>query len=82
MKRLVTAIVAVLAIAATTATAGFADAGAPGSTFPEQPGMHTQTACAAVLSNPGTGAGGAAGHMSATAGAITTGLVVDACLGG
>jgi hypothetical protein len=53
-----------------------ADSGAPGTTFPEQPPAPVP-GCAAVLSTPEFGE-----HLSATAGAITTGLVVDACFGG
>ena len=56
-------------------------AAAPGS-FPEQPGANVQTACMAVTTNPGSGAGGRAGQViSPTAGAITTALVQDACFG-
>jgi hypothetical protein len=76
MKRISAALAATaLAIAAAPATA---DPGAPGSTFPEQPGTHLSAACTAVLSNPGT----TSAPLSATAGAITTGLITDACLGG
>jgi len=53
-----------------------ADPGAPGTTFPEQPGGNVETACQAVLSNPGEGPG------SPVAQAITGGLVEDACFGG
>ncbi len=79
MKRFV-----VLLAAAALASAGSAaaDPGAPGTTFPEQPPQPVP-GCAAVLSNPGTQLGGVAGtHHSATADAITLGLVVDACFGG
>ncbi len=56
-----------------------ADQGAPGTTFPEQPPAPVP-GCAAVLSNPGTWPGGAAGaNFSGTASAITAGLVTDAC---
>ncbi|HEY3183703.1 MAG TPA: hypothetical protein VGJ77_12760 [Gaiellaceae bacterium] len=79
MKRYLVA----LAVAALVgAGSAFADPGPPGSTYPEQPGSHNAGGCAAVTSNPGTGPGGAAGHMSPTAGAITAGLVTDACFGG
>jgi len=55
---------------------------APGA-FPEQPGNNPQTACMAVTTNPGTGATGQAGEViSPTAGAITTGLIQDACFEG
>jgi hypothetical protein len=77
MKRLSTAL-AVAALAAAAAPAG----AAPGASFPEQPGTHPQTACVAVTTNPGTGASGRAGQViSPTAGAITTGLIEDACFG-
>jgi hypothetical protein len=56
-------------------------AAAPGTTFPEQPDGHVATACGAVLSNPGTGVNGAAGHQSPVAGAITFSLIGDACFG-
>ena len=65
------------------ASTALADAGAPGTTFPEQPGTAGQTACTAVTTNPGTGAGGQAGAvLSPTAGAIVSGLIQDACFGG
>jgi hypothetical protein len=76
MKRISAALaVAALAVAAAPAAA---DPGAPGTTFPEQPGAHTSAACAAVLSNPGT----TTAPLSATAASITTGLINDACSGG
>jgi hypothetical protein len=81
VRRLILAIVssAILMVA----MAGAAVAGAPGTNFPEQPGSNIANACGTVLSNPGTGAGGAAGaHESLTAAGITGGLVVDACFGG
>jgi hypothetical protein len=56
-----------------------ADAGAPGTTFPEQPGGHVATGCGAVLTNPGSGEGGHAA-LSPTALAIVGGLIEDACL--
>jgi hypothetical protein len=78
MKRL-SAALAVAALAVAAAPAG----AAPGASFPEQPGTHPQTACAAVTTNPGTGATGQAGQViSPTAGAITAGLIEDACFGG
>jgi hypothetical protein len=81
MSRLILAIVssAILIVAVPSA----AVAGAPGTNYPEQPGSHVANACATVLSNPGTGVGGAAGaNQSSTAAGITAGLVVDACFGG
>ena len=76
MRRISAALaVAALAVAAAPATA---DPGAPGTTFPEQPGAHPSAACSAVLSNPGT----MSAPLSATAAAITEGLIADACFGG
>ena len=65
------------------ASTALAAPGAPGTTFPEQPGTHPQAACLAVTTNPGTGLTGRSGEViSPTAGAITLGLIQDACLGG
>jgi hypothetical protein len=65
------------------AAPAFADAGPPGTTFPEQPGSHVQGGCNGVTSNPGTGPGGSGmQNMSPTAGQITGGLLADACFGG
>jgi hypothetical protein len=59
----------------------WADPGAPGSTFPEQPGTNPATACAAVGTNPGTAVGGAAQlHIAPGAGAILTDLYDDVCV--
>jgi hypothetical protein len=55
-----------------------ADAGAPGTTFPEQPGDSGATACEAVVTNPGTGMDGHAA-FSPTALAIVGGVITDAC---
>jgi hypothetical protein len=52
-----------------------ADAGAPGTTFPEQPGTNVATACAAVGAHTGTGVA----SMSGTATGITGGVFSDAC---
>jgi hypothetical protein len=83
MKRRISAFLCAAVFMAVSATPALADAGSPGSTFPEQPGDAGQTACATVTTNPGTGAGGAAGAViSPVAGAIVTGLITDACLGG
>jgi hypothetical protein len=83
MQRRVVSILVVGACMTFGASTALADPGAPGTTFPEQPGTHGQTACAAVTTNPGSGAGGQAGQViSPTAGAILTGLVQDACFGG
>ena len=64
-----------LLIAGTTAPA-FADAGAPGTTFPEQPGVHITTGCTAIVSNPGLAAKQV---QSPTAQRITLSLYIDAC---
>jgi hypothetical protein len=76
MKR-ISVVLAIAALAVAAAPAG-ADRGAPGTTFPEQPGAHNLTACSAVLSNPGA----TTAPVSATAEAITTGLITDVCFGG
>jgi hypothetical protein len=73
MKR-ISAALAITALAIAAAPAG-ADRGAPGNTFPEQPGAHTAAGCSAVLSNPGA----TTAPVSATAAAITTSLIADAC---
>jgi hypothetical protein len=74
MKRISAALaVAALAMAAAPVAA---DPGAPGTTFPDQPGSHTSGGCSAVLSNPGA----TTAPRSATA--IVTGLIGDACFGG
>jgi hypothetical protein len=76
MKRLLTLFATAFVMAAAAAPA-LGDAGAPGATFPEQPGANVQNACAAVTSNPGA----TTAPRSATAAAITTGIFVDACQG-
>ena len=73
-----TAVVAA-ALAMGTAPA-LAARGAPGTTFPEQPNGHVATGCTAIATNPGTSPGGHA-NFSDTAGAITFGLLTDACGG-
>ncbi len=72
----------VVAAALLCAAPAGADQSAPGTTFPEQPPAPVP-GCAAVVSNPGTGVGSVTGaHLSGTAGAITAGLLADACSGG
>jgi hypothetical protein len=81
MRRLTLAIVtgAVLMIA----TAGVALAGPPGTNFPEEPGSNVANACAAVVSNPGSGPGGAAmTNASPNALVIVNALFIDACVEG
>jgi hypothetical protein len=67
-------IAASTAIAALTAGPALADRGAPGTTFPEQPGTHVQTACAVLMTS-----GAADAPMSPRAFAITSALFPDAC---
>lgn len=67
-----------MALFAAMASPASADRGAPGSTFPEQPGTHNAQGCASILANVGT----AVSHESDRAGAILSGLIVDACFGG
>jgi hypothetical protein len=78
MKRRVLPIVVVVGFMTIGASPALADPGAPGTTFPEQPGTHLQTACTAVTTNPGQGLE----HDSPTAAGIQTGLIEDACFGG
>ena len=81
MKRRILPILLAAAFMAVGVSPAFADAGDPGTTFPEQPSDHGQ--CTVLTTNPGTGAGGAAGEVvSPTAGAIVSGLLTDACFGG
>jgi len=83
LKRSTVAIFATSALMLAMASVAFADPGVPGTTFPEQPGTNPATACAKLVSNPGTGLdGGASGaHISPTAAAITMGLLADGCFG-
>ena len=78
MERRILPIVVVVGFMAIGASPALADPGAPGTTFPEQPGTHPQTACTAVTTNPGQGIP----HASPTAVEILNGLVADACFGG
>ena len=77
MKR-ITKILASLAVAAVLAGPALADPGAPGTTFPEQPGSNVETGCAALVSNPGA----LSAPRSQTAFAITNAVFGDACFGG
>jgi hypothetical protein len=82
MKRISAALAVVaLAVAATPATAA---PGVPGTTFPEQPGSHVSTACAALMNHGGFLAGGLPGIVgdgveSDVAEAITGRNYLDAC---
>jgi hypothetical protein len=78
MKRRLFAGAATLAVFATAASPAFADPGAPGTTFPEQPGSHVATACNAIFTGPGQGIL----HDSDTAFAIQSGDFTDACSSG
>jgi hypothetical protein len=79
MKRVILAALTAALLGLAVPAVALADAGAPGSTFPEQPGA--PPACAVVTTNPGTGFGGHA-RPSQTALQILNGLVADACFGG
>jgi hypothetical protein len=82
MKRWILTILASAALMTAGAGQALADAGTPGTTFPEQPG-NVQSGCTAVTTNPGSGFGGQSGqNASPTATAITTGILLDACFGG
>jgi hypothetical protein len=72
--QVIASVAASVAIAALTASPALADRGAPGTTFPEQPGTHVLTGCAAVMNS-----GAATAPMSPRAFAITGGLFSDAC---
>lgn len=78
MKRITTAVGLSIAVLVLTAGPALADAGAPGTTFPEQPGSQPQTGCAALSSNSGALSAPRAGMAFA----ITNGLLDDACFGG
>lgn len=79
MRRLIAIVASALLLAAAAGPA-LADAGAPGSTYPEQPGGHVENACA-VLTSP-TSPSQAAWHRSLVADTIVYGLLGDACFGG
>jgi hypothetical protein len=76
MRRNLLAVFAGALIMAAAAGPALGDAGAPGTTFPEQPGAHMNTGCAAIVSNPGLDAKQA---QSPTAAGITLSLYIDAC---
>jgi hypothetical protein len=78
MKRRLAAGAAALALFATAASPAFADQGAPGTTYPEQPGDHNQAGCDALVTNPGTGPT-ALTNASPSAVAIVVPLFTDAC---
>jgi hypothetical protein len=82
MRRRMVAVVCAAAFMAVPAIPAWGDAGAPGTTFPEQPGTHTLPACLAVTSNPGTSYGGVFDqHVPTFVNDQTTALLVDACGG-
>ena len=78
-RRLIAAAAALGLFAAVAAAPASADRGTPGSTFPEQPAAHLQTACAALATNPGTGGGRLLDIVPPRAGAILFGNITDAC---
>jgi hypothetical protein len=82
MKRRIVAILVAGALMAVGAAPAFGDAGAPGTTFPEQPGTNVQTGCTAVTTNPGTNPTTGHSQLSTTAQGIVFSLVDDACFGG
>ena len=71
-------VVAMILMVAFLALPAFADAGPPGTTFPEQPGDNPATACAVVGEILLTGQ--AVQHASDVATAIVMGVYADACL--
>ena len=75
MQRLAT-LSTTAALAAAFAGSASAAPATPGTTFPEQPGTHTQSACTALLFNSGA----LTAPRSETAFAITNAVLVDACL--
>ena len=77
MKRRILPIVVVGGFMTIGASPALADPGAPGTTFPEQPGTHVQTACTAVTTCPGQ----AFSHAAPNAIGTLTGLIGDACGG-
>jgi hypothetical protein len=77
MKRVLVGVLATGALLVAPLSSALADAGSPGSTFPEQPGGNVATGCFAV----GTHTGTAEANQSGTAGAILESLFADACLG-
>jgi len=78
-RRLIAAVAAAGLFAAVAAPAASADRGAPGSTFPEQPGANVQTGCGAITTNPGTGGNRLVDIIPTNTNAILTGLLTDAC---
>jgi hypothetical protein len=78
MKRLTVSSLAAFGLLLVSVAPAYADAGSPGSTFPEQPGTNVANACNSVLSNPARDLS----HDSSTAHAIILGLIGAACFGG
>ena len=77
MKR-ITTVGSVIAVLALMGGPALADPGAPGTTFPEQPGSHPEAACVALASNSGA----LSAPRAEKAFTITNGLFGDACFGG
>jgi hypothetical protein len=83
MRRRILAILAAASLMAVSVSPAWGDAGAPGTTFPEQPGGHVRNACVAITTNPGTSLGGVFdAHASDLANDLTSALLRDACLPG
>ena len=78
MKRRIVSILVAAAFMAIGASPALGDAGAPGETFPEQPGTHVAKACESITTNPGTGMEGHS-RLSPKADGIVFGLLGDAC---
>jgi hypothetical protein len=82
MKRRISAFLCAAVFMAVAASPAWGDAGAPGTTFPEQPGSNLQNGCLAVTSNPGTSPGGRFDQNVPTfVNDQLTALLVDACGG-
>lgn len=80
MKSRIASVLLAAAFMAVSASPALADGGAPGTTFPEQPGDNVLKGCAAIATNPGTSVGGH--RMASPTGlAITEGVLADACFG-
>ena len=77
MKRLLVAAVSAACLLVGAGPA-LADVGAPGATFPEEPGGNVAMACATVTSGIQVGGGATNNPLSDS---ITAGLVEDACFG-
>ena len=77
-RRTFAALTAGVALMAAAAGPASADPGAPGATFPEQPGTSLLRGCDAILTNPNN----AFYNRAPAAAGIVTGLTIDACVVG